>query len=133
MYVRVRWDTERETWVGTAASQDRRNLGRYGSAKAAAVAVARSGGYPDSCAPRGVLGGFARTVDQLATRDAACQAIGRALQVQASAGSGIALALLAVDPQLESSPVLPPLLGRALLTCAARHRLNIWYKLPLAP
>ena len=46
-YLGVGWDSDREMWVATAAGQARRNLGRYRSSTAAALAVAIFGGYPD--------------------------------------------------------------------------------------
>ena len=64
-YVGVSWDLDRETWVATAAGQARRNLGRYSSSTAAAMAVAVSGGVP-----RGARQSPAETVGKLAARDA---------------------------------------------------------------
>ena len=52
-YLGVGWDSDREMWVATAAGQARRNLGRYRSSTAAALAVTISGGYPDRGVPHG--------------------------------------------------------------------------------
>ena len=76
------WDSDREMWVAIAAGQARRNLGRYRSSTAAALAVAISGGYPDRGVPHGARQTPAETAAQIAARDAACGAIERSLQTR---------------------------------------------------